>query len=457
MKTKTLIFNIVLLLLVVSCGKRQQKQATESSLPDLKEIVDTDTLRVATMYGSTSYFLFRDEMLGFDYEMAKNLAAYLRLNLEIRVARTEKEMEQWLDDGDVDIVAYNIIETKDLKGRFNFVLPQPDSYQVLVQSMGAGALADVTQLAGKTVSVNANSIYHERLISLNEETGGSINISIAPDSLSTDDLIDMVADGKIPYTFAYHNLAMLHKYYNKTLDCHLQVGFEQKNGWLIRKHSHELKKVIEKWSRLSETEHLQTGLFHKYWDKSPFFSLRKVRIPKGAISPYDHFFKKYASLISWDWRLLAAVAYHESRFDNQEVSWVGAAGVMQLMPRTAENFGLDKDTKFDAERNIEAGVQYIKSLNLVFRSVENSDERIKFILAAYNSGPAHVLDAMALARKYGKNPQLWFNNVEYFLLKKSEPQFYNDAVVKYGYFRGRETVRYVQNTLDTYKKYLNRK
>ncbi|MEI6753109.1 MAG: transglycosylase SLT domain-containing protein [Paludibacter sp.] len=457
-KQHRILFITIILFLFTACGikKSDEKVLTESST-DLKDIVESDTLRVATMYGSTSYFLFRDELLGFDYEMVRNLANYLRLNLEIKIARTEKEMTQWLEDGDVDIVAYNIIETKELKKKYYFVLPQPDSHQVLVQSMGANALADVTQLAGKTVYVKANSIYHERLKSLNEEIGGTINISLAADSLSTDDLIDMVADGTIAYTFAYHNMAMLHKNYNKTIDCHLEVGFNQQNGWLIRRTSHDLRKAIEKWTKLSDTEHLQTNLFHKYWEKSPFFALRKVKIPNGAISPYDHFFKKYAPLINWDWRLLASIAYHESHFDSQEVSWVGAAGVMQLMPRTAENFGLDKDTKFDAEKNIEASVQYIKSLNLAFRRVENNEERVKFILAAYNSGPAHILDAMSLAGKYGKNPHLWFNNVEYFLLKKSEPQFYNDPVVKYGYYRGRETVKYVQNTLETYKKYLNRK
>jgi membrane-bound lytic murein transglycosylase F len=136
---------------------------------------------------------------------------------------------------------------------------------------------------------------------------------------------------------------------------------------------------------------------------------------------------------------------------------VGAAGLMQLMPRTAANFGLDKQTVFNPEMNIEAGVQYIKSLNLTFRKVENKDERVKFILAGYNSGPAHILDAMALAQKYGKNPQVWFGNVEFFLLKKSEPEFYNDKVVKYGYFRGKQTVSYVHNTLKTFEKYLRKK
>ena len=216
----------VSLFLFAACGTKKSEGSAVQSSTDLKEILKSDTLRVATMYGSTSYFLFRDELLGFDYEMAENLANYLRLNLEISIARSEKEMIQWLEEGRVDIVTYNVIETRELKHKYNFVLPQEDSYQVLVQKMGANALSDVTQLAGKTIHVNSNSIYWQRVKSLNDEIGGTINIVQAADSLSNDDLIDEVADGKIPYTFAYHNVAMLHKSYSKTLYCHLQVGFD---------------------------------------------------------------------------------------------------------------------------------------------------------------------------------------------------------------------------------------
>jgi membrane-bound lytic murein transglycosylase F len=294
-------------------------------------------------------------------------------------------------------------------------------------------------------------------LALNDEIGGSINIVIAPDSLSDDDLIDMVAENKIPFTLAYHNVALLHKSYYKGLDCRMPVGFGQQNGWLIRKESRNLKNAIDSWVNAEETKQLQSELFAKYWEKSPFFALRRVTIPKGAISPFDPLFRRYALVIDWDWRLLASVSFHESRFDSQEVSWAGARGLMQLMPRTAANFGLDRHTVLDPEMNIEAGVQYIKSLNMSFRRIENKDERIKFVLAAYNSGPAHILDAMALARKYGKNPHIWFNNVEYFLLKKSQPEFYNDPVVKYGYFGGKETARYVKTTIETYEKYRLRK
>jgi len=452
-KKQYILLSFSFLLLAVSCKHQKVENTAISTSIDLKDIVTSDTLRVATMYGSTSYFLFRDELMGFDYEMADNLANYLHINLKITIAKTESEMFQLLKNRKVDIVSYNIIETKELKKQFSFVLPQPESYQVLVQNIGANSVSDATELEGESVYVRENSIYHQRLKALNDEIGGTINIVLAADSLTEDDLIDMVADNKINFTIAYHNIALLHKSYSRRLDCRMPIGFEQHNGWLVRNESRNLRKAIEKWENSEDTKQNQADLFKKYWEKSPYFALRRVTIPKGAISPFDRLFKKYAGVIDWDWRLLASVAFHESRFDSQTRSWAGAAGLMQLMPRTAANFGLDSKTIYDPEMNIEAGAQYIKSLSMSFRRIENKEERIKFILAAYNSGPAHIIDAMALAAKYGKNPHIWFNNVEYFLLKKSEPQFYNDPVVKYGYFGGKETTRYVRNTLETYEKY----
>jgi membrane-bound lytic murein transglycosylase F len=449
-----LLFSIFLF---ASCVQKNKEKLSYPVSNDLTEITKSDTLRVATMYGSTSYFLFRDELMGFDYEMVQNLANYLHLNLEISIATSENEMAQWLLENKVDIVSYNVIQTKELKKNFSFVFPQTESYQVLVQNNGDNVLSDVTELAGKSVYVKENSIFYDRLTALNDEIGGTIKIELADDSLSNDDLIDMVAEDKIGYTLAYHNVALLHQSYSKSLDCRMSVGFDQQNGWLIRKKSRNLRKAIEKWEKLPATDQIQSVLFNKYWEKSPYFALRKIKIPKGAISPYDHFFKKYAPDIHWDWRLLAALAFHESRFDPSDESWAGAVGIMQLMPHTASKFGLDRTTVLDPEKNIEAGVQYIKSLNLIFRQVANQEERYKFILAAYNSGPAHILDAMALARKFGKNPHIWNNQVEYFLLKKTDPDFYNDPVVKYGYYRGKETVRYVQSTLLTFEKYRNRK
>jgi len=444
---------ILIVLFFVSCGKSEDKKTENNDVHDLQNISKSDTLRIGTITGATSYFFYRDEFLGYDYELAELIADDLNVNLKVVEASNEKELTEMLENHLIDIAAYNIVETNELKSKFNFVVPQTDSYQVIVQRVNADMATDVTELKDKTIYTVANSIQYKRLQHLNSELGDIFKIETAADSLSAEDLIEMVANGKIDYTVAYYKTALLYKSYFNKLDCRLEIGFNQRNGWLIRKDSKELKNFLDQWVKIPDNIDRMDVLHDKYWLRSPYFAMRRVRIPKGAISPYDHLFKKFAKEIAWDWKLLAAVAYHESKFDSTQVSWAGAMGIMQLMPRTAASFGLNRRTVFNPEKNIEAGVQYIKSLNLTFGRIEDKEERIKFILAAYNSGPAHIIDAMALAEKYGKNPYIWFNNVEYYVEKKGEPQYYNDPVVKYGRFRGKVTIGYVIKTLDTYHRY----
>jgi membrane-bound lytic murein transglycosylase F len=452
-KLKSLFLFCILCIIITACNNVQQETTSNAEVVDIEQIKQRDTLIIGTIYGSSSYFLYRDEYMGFDFEVAQHLAQKMGVKLKVIEKKSELELEQLLQERKVDIVCYNIIETKELKNIFNFVFPQDNSYQVLVQNITAKTISDVTMLNGKNIYVVKNSIFEQRLQNLNDELGNVINITQADDSLSSEDLIEMVALGKIEYTIAYYRTAQLYKTLYKKLDNRLKIGFEQNNGWLIRKESKNLYQFFQEWEKSDESANMVSSFKQKYWVNSLFHADRKVKIPKGAISPYDHFFKKYAKEINWDWRMLAAVAFHESQFDSSQVSWAGAAGIMQLMPRTAANFGLNKENIQNPELNIEAGVQYIKSLNLTFQKIADKEERIKFILAAYNSGPAHILDAMALARKYGKNPNIWFGHVDYFLIKKSEPEFYNDPVVKYGRFRSKETINYVQNTLETYSKY----
>lgn len=457
---RNIIFIVHLLIIIFLTSCREEKKVklpSENSFRDIQQIVKSDTLRAGTMYGSTSYFLFREEWMGYDYEMVENFADYLKVNLQVIPATTESELFQLLKEGKIDIAAYNLPVTKALKKHFLYVFPQSQTYMVLVQNMGRKALSSVTDLIGKEVYVKKNTLFYQRLNALNKEIGGGIKIVIAPDSVSNDELIEMVANNKIDYTIAYYDKALLHKSYYKRLDCRLPISFEQPNGWLIRKENTNLYKTLSTWSQLPETQRTEDRLINLYWGKSPYFVIHKIKIPKGAISPYDHLFKKYAPVLGWDWRLLAAMAFHESKFDSAEISRAGALGLMQLMPQTAATFGLNKKNRFNPEANLDAATQYIKSLNLIFREIKDKDERIKFILASYNSGPSHVIDAMALAKKYGKNPHIWFNHVETYLLKKNDPDYYRDPVVKYGFFRGAETVRYVQNVLDTYEKYLKRK
>lgn len=453
MKKNYLIFFLLFFLLSVAGCKKSPHSVSFLSVADK---MPKDTLRVVTQYGATSYFDYNGETMGYDYEMVNHFARYLNLPVKITVARNDSEMCEMLREGKADMAAYNTFETKELKREFNFVFPQQESYLVVVQHINTRSVSDPVSLIGKEVWVKANTIHHWRLQALNDELGGGIIIKLAADSLSTDDLMQQVSDGKITFTIAYRHKALLQKTYDESLDIRVPVGFTQQNGWLIRKNSHVLADSVSSWLKRDATNLFMDHLYTKYWEKNPYFSHKRLRLAKGSISPYDQYFKKYASRIGWDWRLLAAVAYAESEFDNNAVSYAGARGIMQLMPSTAREFGLDDKTFSNPESNIIAGVEYIKSLNMIYRKIEDKDERIKFILASYNSGPAHIMDAMALAEKYGKSRHVWFDHVEYYLSQKNKPEFYQDPVCKYGKFGPKETLRYVPFVLDTYARYLRK-
>jgi len=173
---------------------------------------------------------------------------------------------------------------------------------------------------------------------------------------------------------------------------------------------------------------------------------------QGKVSQWDEYFKHNSEKIGWDWRLLASMVYQESHFDHNAVSPRGAVGLMQFMPTTADYFGIALNEM--PIRQIEAGVGYLKWIEDRLSSFNiPKKEEVKFVLAAYNAGIGHVIDARNLARKYGRNPNVWDDNVEYFISNKA--QFSGDPVVKYGSLKGKETTRYVEEILERYQHYQN--
>jgi membrane-bound lytic murein transglycosylase F len=174
----------------------------------------------------------------------------------------------------------------------------------------------------------------------------------------------------------------------------------------------------------------------------------------GNISVYDTIVKQLSMKYSWDWRLISSIIYQESRFNPNADSWVGAYGLMQIMPTTAERLGV-KNYK-DPAQNIEGGILMLNWLNKRFvESIPDSAQRMRFVLASYNIGLGHVLDAQRLAEKYGKDRNIWDDNVDYYLLNKSMKKYYKDSVVQYGYCRGEQAYNYVNKVLTNYNHYLN--
>lgn len=230
-------------------------------------------------------------------------------------------------------------------------------------------------------------------------------------------------------------------------------------AWVVRSDAPELQASLARWMGEHGDDFYGYGTVKaRSTSGRTYAPRRKVAAPvlnaaRGQISVHDAVFKRYASSCRWDWRLLAAQAYQESAFDEGAVSYMGAMGLMQLMPGTARDMGVGEDEVFEAESNVRGAVRYIRSLDSHYSSIASVDERINFILAAYNAGPGHVDDARALARKYGKDPDRWFGNVEVLVLRMSESEYYNQPEVKHGYFRGSETQGYVSSIRGRWEEY----
>ena len=225
-------------------------------------------------------------------------------------------------------------------------------------------------------------------------------------------------------------------------------------GWLVGDDKEDLEEELKAWYKpgmLAEVKKEEEFLLSNRAVRRRVFAPMLNRAG-GVISHYDGFFQRYASTIRWDWRLLAAQCYQESTFDPKARSWAGACGLMQIMPGTADHLGLSRANIYDPEQNIAAAVRYLAELERNFSDIREHSERTKFVLAAYNGGHFHIRDAMALARKNGRNTNSW-REVESFVLGLSQPQYYNDPVVKNGYMRGSETVDYVRKIHERWNGY----
>ena len=413
-------------------------------------------LNVLTLSGSMSYFIYKGEPKGYEYELLNSFANSLNLKINIRLVENETKLTEMLLKGEGDVIAYNIPVTNEGKKQVLYCGREIINEQVLVQrtNKGDSLIKDVTGLIGKEVWVVHDSKFYRRLKNLNDELGGGIHLrTIEKDTVTVEDLIEMVSKGEISYTLSDVDMAKLNKTYYNNIDISLVVGHAQRSSWAVQKTSPGLAAAIDDWFEKNQNNPQYQRINKRYFEMSKMPGDEPVPIISyRQISTFDPFFKKYAHSIDWDWRLLASVSFQESRFLTDRVSWASAAGLMGLMPKTAEAFGLSADQINDPEMNIKAATGFIKKLNQFFASVEDREERILFVVAAYNSGPGHIQDAQALAAKYGKNPQKW-EDVEQYLKLKNLPEYYNDPVCKSGYLRGKETNNYVQSVIERWRYY----
>lgn len=435
---------------------------------DLQDILDRGYINALVDNNSVSYFIYKGQPMGYEYELLNLFAKHLNVDLKITVTSgVDRAMDQ-LNKGEGDIIAFPLTVTKERTRYVSFTKPHFHSHQVLVQrkpdnwrhmtmdAINDSLIRNPVDLIGKEVYVLAGSSFETRLRNLSEEIGGDIVIRTDTSSLESESLMRKVAMGEIDYTIADHVMARVNASYFPNLDIQTPVSMAQQVAWATRKNSPNLAEAINAWLAGIKKEATFMVIYNRYF-RSPRTSVARMNSEYSSmggnmLSPFDSLIRKGASTLGWDWRLLASLIYQESRFLPRGESWAGARGLMQLMPRTANEFGaMDLD---DPRQSIHAGVGYLKYLDKYWQNkIADPNERLKFILASYNVGLSHVVDARKLAEKYGKDPQIWYDNVEFYLSRKSDPQFFQDPIVTAGYCKCEEPIHYVRDILDRYEEY----
>ena len=430
-------------------------KALEAWSGDLDGIVQRRYIRMLVTFSKTNYFTDRGDQHGATYEAGKAFEQFVNAHLKtgpiqvqvLYIPMSRDRIFQALADGRGDIAAANLTITPDRERVADFATPfLNDVREVVVTAAGQPPVASAEDLSGRAVHVRRSSSYHESLVALNTslKAAGKAPVTIveANEQLESEDILEMVNAGVIPATVVDNHVAELWaKIFQGIAVQPAAVRTGGRIGWAIRRGAPRLKEMADAFAAANQAGSLGFNLvYQKYFKNTNWISNAASASERRKFQQMVAFFRKYGDQYDFPFLLLGAQAYQESQIDQSRRSHVGAVGVMQIKPSTAEGdpiniIGVDKS----AEQNIHAGVKYLRFIQDRYFSDQPMDEVTKglFAIASYNAGPARIAELREKAKAMGLDPNQWFGNVEVVAAREI----------------GRETVNYVSNIYKYYVTY----
>lgn len=428
------------------------------------------SLRVITLNNPVNYFLYRGRQKGFDYEIARLAARRLGVRLELVVPPRRDLVFDWLLEGRGDIIASTLTVTPEREAFLAFSRPYLFIEELVVQPANATEkLSSETELAGRTIHAWKSSSHYQTLESLEEELG-PFTIEPIPEDMEFEEILDRVGTGEFPLAVVDSHVLAAELPYRDDVQVAFSLtrsgtapteeeggdstgkGEERAVAFAMRPGNPKLLGFMNDFvSDIVGTLEFNDARDRYFRHNRGLTRVKERRAAvSGRISPYDELFKQYSKRYALDWRLMAAQAYQESRFDPRAESWAGARGLFQILPSTAEEMGFDDLD--DPDEGIHAGIRYMHLILERLGTTVPLKHRLRFALAAYNAGFGHLEDARRLASEQGLDPNRWFGETERAMLMLSQPKYYRRA--RHGYVRGRETVNYVSEIQNRYDHYV---
>lgn len=445
---RSLVSYIVFLALTLIFFAFVFKKGTEShQICSIKNIEnpESDTLHAMLFYHASDYFVYRGSPIGFQYDMLKMMADDLGKNITITVESDPEYAFYTCFTNEYDIVAMDINKGRIFTAYLNFSEPHSYSYPVLI--------------AQKNTKISDN-LAHELYIpdqfpvdiSLSDiQTSAKWNL-IYTDNSKTEDLFELLDEKKINFIASDYNLAVTLLPFYPNLKIMGRIGSDFDREWILNPHNSSLNEKINEWIVEFKRTKKYDNLCKRYLStNSQVIRSSFGKNNRTSISNYDNIIKKYCQHYSMDWRFVSSIIYEETKFQTDMVGLGGSFGIMQIMPTTAEYYGLS-DTS-SVEEQIQVGIKYLSYLYKTYSKLNSEEDRLYVTAAAYNAGIGHIQDAMALSTKYETDSVNTWPIVFKYLGLKSQREYYNDPVVRCGYYPGGHSIKYATEVMDRYFAY----
>lgn len=425
---------------------------------DWDEITERGTLKVLTRYNSVSYFLHHGLDRGFEYELLYRFARQHDLTLDMILLKPGDDPVQLMQEGVADVLAANVVITPKLSGSLAFTNPY-DLVDLVVAVPRNARAHNMNYIFGKEVAMTEGLA---SVTDVGDRFGNHMDMALKPEKYGwdTEVLLNHVATGNLDGAIVESHVLEAAQNYIPDIKQGPTVARQLPVAWGTHKKTHELTEKLNDFISRHFYVSSRDGTIRRSNTmnvlRSRYFldgnNVRRYRQPfeetmmYGYLSRYDEIVKPLAEQAGVDWKLVTAVMAEESSFNPRAQSWMGAVGLMQILPRYSK---VSYEDLLTPELNIAEGIRYLQK-NLRRHAYLDAENQLKMALAAYNAGIGHLSEARRLTRELGNNPDEWDDVADTFL-KLMEYQYYSQS--RYGFVRGIETVQYVDKVMRRYETY----
>lgn len=428
---------------------------------DFPELVDRGYLNAIVEHNSMSFFVHNGRLMGLQYDLLNYVSKRWNLKINQIVVNDLSEALPLVAFDTIDILTSDITILPNRYPCLEFSIPLYKTKMVLVlyDSINPSSKIknfselNIESLQNKSIAVPSRSIFINYLSKLKDSL--KINFSIRELSDEPESILDSVINKKIYATVMDEKILIVNTpLLHNTSSYYLPYpSFDI--GWAFSCHQPILRDSINQLLLYLKKKGILNFLLNKY--QKPIYINQSNQLTAHSkrtkqLTPYDKILKKYGKEYGIDWRLVAALIYNESKFNVNAISSKGAFGIIQIMPATADIYGITAQSSIDEQINVSFKIldNYKITLKQFFK---NEKDLYKAMIASYNLGLGHILDAINLAIKYDGEIYNW-EQVSKWLLNKAQKKYYSDPIVRNGYCNGRLTVYFVNIVFDTYENYV---